>query len=669
MRYPSWRSTAAVLLLAALLAFDGPRQLGTLLAKVLNQDVAGAIEQLLRLTLTVIAVVIVVAGVGALVRAAPGKWKAHIVWIGGTIATLVAITVLYFNAILRVEPTSERLRVGERLLLTASPVTLREFIRGSRSVTWVTSDPLKVQIDTAKTDAPIATAVAPGRVVIFANRGTVRSQARLTVMAQDGSVPPAPCDTSNVGYLNPLGQAVSNGAPRPPRDSTRDSVRAPAPDAARHEASPRAHCIFGSVMSPNGQPLPHARVSLISLAGGRTDDTLWVRDKLTEPSDGRYAFSVAAKESDLDTLAFRVLVSSHEIETKHTWFVPTRWGLDTASRPVNGRALAQARDGSYELDITLPYSTQSSFYLVWFLIPAIVGLLTTVYYRHEYGPLEDVSAAGGPAPPEDENQAKRKRNRLRFLTLGYVGGNALIWGVMIAVFAAAYAFRNIETISLFSPRLSIPILAPTFAFLGVLVYATYSLNRLYPFQRLGQGRAQDNDVNESRRQSALLKIGHRIIAAPYVALMGVLVVGNERGQSNWTIPLVSFFTGLWIEPILRLLRGVGQGLIAAQRTKVVRPEKPGPDAFTSAKLVLDQRDSALRETLGRLTDVTIVDFRVGVRFGANGNGATPVVRVIVRAPDEKADEIRAAVPAKLEGQLGNGTAVSVDTEIEQLPPA
>ena len=665
MQFSLWRSIAAVLLVVSLLAFDGPSQFVALSHRLPNSPQATAIEQLLRLLLMVILVAVVVAGIAALWRAAPG-WHRRIGWIVATAVVLVTIVTLYFNATLRVYPSSERLRTNEQVPLTASPVTLREFVRGRRSVTWVSSDPNVITIDTTK-PVPIATAHKPGRAVVFASRGTVRSQARMTVKGPDGSVLPEPCDTTR--WQAPAGPPASTPAgevgsvrdstpdrgtapPRPGPDSplsgtpmrSTGGAHAATRDSATDRGTLRRYCIFGSVMSPGGQPLPHARVTLMSLSTGVSRDTLWTRDRLTEPSDGRYEFAVTASDGEIDTMLFRVAVSNHEIETKHTWFVPTLWGLDTASSPVYGRELAKAPNREQELDITLPYSTQSSFYLVWFLIPAVVGLLTTVYYRHVYG-----------SPEEKNKTPDGKWDRMKFLTFGYVGGNALIWGVMIAVFAAAYAFRNIETIALFSPKLSIPVLAPAFAFLGVLVYATYSINRRFPFGLPAPATSDDTS------QRALLAIGHRIIAAPYVALMGVLLVA-EPGQSTWTIPLVSFFTGLWIEPILRLLRGVGRGLVAAQRTS---PKKPvaGVDAFERAKLAVDQQ----RPTLLALnsTGITVVDVNVGVSFGGNGNGAVPVARVRVKAaPPSTEDDVRKVIPDKIEGRLQDGTTFSVATELD-----
>jgi hypothetical protein len=461
-------------------------------------------------------------------------------------AIIAAVVFWYNNAALAVYPTAATLRQGEILALTATPWTIKERILGKRAVVWLSQNDSTASV-TAAGDSVYVRAKAPGRATIYAVRKTARSQSRITVTDSSGAVPPL-CGHREVS------RAVR-------RDTTAGrSAQASADTADASGARQATACLSGSIVSPDGQPLPRVEVALTAIDQG--GDTLWKQYATTDPVDGRYEFLIASLPNvPVDSMIFRLIVDRQVVEKRHTWLMPTQWGLDTASRVIDGHLLTT---GVYrDLDINLRYSTHSAFYILLLLLPAILGLLSTVLYRHWYGiaaeQREDQAAAALAEAEKLELARKRWEKRARYLTLFYVFGNASIWGILLAVFAWTYAFRSIQTISLFNPRIVIPVLAPTFAFIGVLVWATYVLSRREAATALRPSGTNVAAHLQSARQNKLLAIGNRIMVAPYLAIVIVLLL-NFEDQADPQIPFFAFFTGLWIEPVLRLIKDIGDRL-------------------------------------------------------------------------------------------------------------
>lgn len=143
---------------------------------------------------------------------------------------------------------------------------------------------------------------------------------------------------------------------------------------------------------------------------------------------------------------------------------------------------------------------------------------------------------------------------------------ALIWSAVISILTCYYAaMYKIDTLYLFNDNLAVPIFVPVFAFIGVVAYATYSMK--FNFRQFFGGNATDEV-----RQKILMSIAHRILIAPYIAMIAYLVL-LKNIESSRTIAFFSFFTGLYMPVIMETLNQAGLKLLPEKvKQKVTKRE-------------------------------------------------------------------------------------------------
>ena len=356
---------------------------------------------------------------------------------------------------------------------------------------------------------------------------TTRAQTRPSV--RDTAAKPAAKDTN---------RADTTRANVPPADTTRGVV------------------VGGRVIGLRGYRGTGILVSLTARTA--TGDTIWSSATTTVPigpdsSHGEFAFvypnssKLAAAHLDLDVARQKVAVIND------TWFRRGKWVrhehlvIGAAVVDSAGRA-AVRRDVALELDPAPPFYT----FLLFF--PALIGLVAAT------AALGVFSRRGATqANALEPYGTKKAKNAL----LGYTAAGTGAWVLVVAYFAIGFVTSGLRKISLFDPDISIPVILPVSAFIGVLVYATECL--------VGVVRKKDDpDVVAAHTfvdyQQTLIELGNRVFIAPYVAIIAVLTV--FRGTADGlAVPFVAFFTGLWIEPVLRALQLVGDKLLPGEKPK------------------------------------------------------------------------------------------------------
>jgi hypothetical protein len=572
-----------------------------------------------RLEATVVAILVLVLGSAVLLHTASPGVRKRFGWALAAVGLASGLTMWYSDSVLKVSPSSARIPEGSVLPLTAGPMTLIERIRGQPMIEWSSSDTavaiMLASPGSVGSHLAMVQGVHAGRATIFAVRGRVRSETRLSIDSS-GVIPPV-CSVKGAPVINVrLSLRQRPTTPASGRATTKGATGSAGVTAA---AGVSDACIAGSISSPGGQPVRRAKVSLKALSD--TGDTLWAQYGLTDPVDGRFEFRVPG-DSDRPPASFLLSVHQQVGETNPVWFLPTQWGLDTASRVLDARLL---RAGAFRngVDIKLQYSSQSAFSILLLLLPAIFGLTTTVLYYSES----------------------------RKMTTLYVLGNVLAWGLLLALFAVLYAFRGVQSIPLFGDRISVPTVAPTFAYLGVLVYAIYVLAADYVEALRSQRPAHSTD-----RELMLLSLVNRIVIAPYVAIVAIVAVFSKLDHPM--IPFVAFFTGLWIEPVLGTLKEIGDRLVRRSDPPESARALPLADLLDQAKRLLQQeRATLLKDEPNSTADAVATTT-------ANGKEAVKVV-VYLEAPDAEFDTRAKAFPTKLEGTLPDGTALSVPVEVQK----
>jgi len=349
------------------------------------------------------------------------------------------------------------------------------------------------------------------------------------------------------------------------------------------------------VIGPKGYPDAGVVVSATARAAG--GDTLWSAVTLTTapPNGGRgadfrfeYPNTPKLRPARVDVNVARQKVT--KADTLWGWqFSHGKW-IQAQSKGVGTAALDSMARGSTRLDVELRLDQASPVYTFLLFLPALVGLLAATI------------ALAFVARGAQSDKEKRRR-KVRSALLLYAIAGAITWVGIIAWFAQGYVTSDLRKISLFNPDVEIPTVLPVAAFLGVLVYATECLVSVIRRPVKADGTT---DV-EPDYQLKLIELGNRVFIAPYVAIIAVLTI--FRGAADGlAVPFVAFFTGLWIEPVLRVLKLAGDKLLPGDESK-------------------DNPDGEVEK--GRPPQGKVADPPPNVKHGApaaDANGATPQPR-------------------------------------------
>lgn len=282
--------------------------------------------------------------------------------------------------------------------------------------------------------------------------------------------------------------------------------------------------VRGTVTEPRGAAVRRLPVTLSAV--GDSSEVLWRSVAVTDPRGGyRLAYSAAARgrpaRFELSTPRHRSEDGEHVYEE-----VTNQW-----------TAAVAAQLSSVTFDVRLAHSPGSYGFALLLLIPALAGSLIAVLHMWGFGHVKN-----------------------DHITILYVSSAVLFWAFVNVRLALEFMETGTREIILFDPALTVPVSVPIFAFLGVFVYATYSvLEKDYVF-------FTSEKPDEAKRKGILLAIGNRLFSAPYLAIIAVLVL--FRDGSSLLIPFVAFFTGLWIEIIVGALGEVGARMspVRAQTT-------------------------------------------------------------------------------------------------------
>ena len=371
-----------------------------------------------------------------------------------------------------------------------------------------------------------------------------------TIDAQAGSQPSR--DTAAVA-TRPTPGTPRQGAPR--SRSERDTTEKPAPKASNGDTIQSPAEIVGRVIGLKGYPDTGIVISLTARAA--SGDTMWSIATVTTPSATgghgaefkfQYPSAPKTRPAHLDLYVARQKING----TDTIWVLPVTHGKWVQAQHVvlGPSALDSVARGSIRLDVVLHLDPAPPVYTFLLFLPALVGLVAAT------AALAVVTWRDG------QGKTDRTTRNAKTSLLGYTIAGTITWVIVIAWFASGFVTSDLRKISLFDPGVSIPTILPVAAFIGVLVYATECLVMVI------QGHRMDGHtiVEPVDYQLKLIELGNRVFIAPYVAIIAVLAL--FRGATDGlAVPFVAFFTGLWIEPVLRVLKLVGEKLLPSGGSK------------------------------------------------------------------------------------------------------
>ena len=362
-----------------------------------------------------------------------------------------------------------------------------------------------------------------------------------------------------VGVMMPLLVAGAQSSPPVSRDTndTARLARATAqPDSARKPVvseTSRAVEVSGRVVGLKG--FQEAGILVFLTARSATGDTIWsaatttARAADSSHAEFRFVYPNPAKlgAARLELGLVRQKVSS----VPDHWYSHGKW-VRREHIVISSGVIDSAGGGVVRRDIALELDPAPPFYTFLLFAPALIGLIaaTTALIVFE--------RKGGHG---DESNAATKK--AKGALLGYTVAGTIAWVGVVGWFAGGFVTSGLRKISLFDPDLSIPVILPVAAFIGVLVYATECLVGVV--RKKDPGSDDDTIHKFVDYQQTLIELGNRVFIAPYVAIIAVLTI--FRGTTDGlAVPFVAFFTGLWIEPVLRLLRMAGEKLLPSGRS-------------------------------------------------------------------------------------------------------
>ncbi|MGD0920491.1 MAG: hypothetical protein ABSA70_01860 [Terriglobia bacterium] len=249
-------------------------------------------------------------------------------------------------------------------------------------------------------------------------------------------------------------------------------------------------------------------------------------------------------------------------------------------------------------------------------------------------------------------------------TYTYAVGMAGIWSATTLVLAFYYFRYGDSLIPLFFPDLFVSSGVVVFAFIGSLVYAAYTVEAKPDFFTTASPEAM---------RSLLMMLGGRITVAPYIALVayGVFAATFPTLRNGAFALFFGFFTGLWIDAVIRALDDVGSRFlseeskkkVAALMTRPTAPELPAPatasaSAMKPEQAFLDAVEAARKEFLEKEGVVGIsAGFKVSA--GAGNTGQRAIVVYVYEKQDLPPGDPNIVPP----------TFMGVLTDVVPLPPA
>ena len=310
--------------------------------------------------------------------------------------------------------------------------------------------------------------------------------------------------------------------------------------------------IVGEVRDFDGRPQADVVVMLSAL--NEKDAVIWRSSYRTEAARGKrgyFQMQMAAVKAHLPK-TLRLTVPRQRVSTGN---LVLKWPGDTSAALVVNHvhqwsqadstswtaADIAAAGGHLRYDFQLEYDPTPPTYTFLLFLPALVGLAigtgVLIYRRLKDG------------------KGKDARGAIRI----YVAVGTSTWVIVVAYFVVGYWIAGLRSISFLDPSISIPVLVPVAAFLGVLVYVTTLLAK-----------------NEGTEE----ELGNRVLIAPYVAIIAILAL--FQGKTDGLLPpFIAFFTGLWIDPVLTALHTAGTKIFSLQKADTPRDPPPAREGSRS----------------------------------------------------------------------------------------
>lgn len=266
------------------------------------------------------------------------------------------------------------------------------------------------------------------------------------------------------------------------------------------------------------------------------------------------------------------------------------------------------------------------------LIPALLGLVLAVLHLTQFW-------------------------RGSWVTYGYTLGVASLWAFV--VFGLIWLnLSGKSLIPLFWSDFFVSSGVVIFAFIGNIIYVAYAIS---------EKRNSFFDADEATRKGLLLRLGGRVLVAPYIALAayGIFAATFPTLRTGPFAAFFGFFAGLWIKPILEALHDIGvrllsaeeQQKIAAEATRAENSNAPAPQTSSALAPRPEQgfldAVNAVREELLKREGV------IGVAPGIKESSGERAIVAYVYEKQEPANEAD-RIPEMLLGY---------PTDVVPLPPA
>lgn len=151
-----------------------------------------------------------------------------------------------------------------------------------------------------------------------------------------------------------------------------------------------------------------------------------------------------------------------------------------------------------------------------------------------------------------------------------------LWILSLIGLIYGYTLFGNSSIPIFQPDLSVPLLVPIFAFLGVLVYSTANIRE-----------SADISEDSSASRKKIIVLGERILIGPYIALVAYLVLlgpilkSMDMGTSPATA-FLAFFTGLYVKQVMDRLDQIGVSMLTTESQEKIKLREEEKDELVDS---------------------------------------------------------------------------------------
>ena len=192
--------------------------------------------------------------------------------------------------------------------------------------------------------------------------------------------------------------------------------------------------------------------------------------------------------------------------------------------------------------------------------------------------LKGNSTSGGTTPASDNTNCmlERIKDLQRSSANCFASTATGLWILSLIGLIYGYTLFGNSSIAIFQPDLSVPLLVPIFAFLGVLVYSTANIRE-----------SADISEDSSASRKKIIVLGERILIGPYIALVAYLVLlgpilkSTDMGTSPATA-FLAFFTGLYVKQVMDRLDQIGVSMLTTESQEKIKLREEEKDELVDS---------------------------------------------------------------------------------------